>query len=180
MHALVFTLAAAGVVATWTTPTAAQQSAYAGRPSSSIKALTPDEVAGYLDGAGMGFALAAELNGYPGPRHVLDLADSLGIDGERRAAIQTIFDGMNAEARALGAAIVAAEAGLDSAFAEARITDEALGNQVAQIAVLQGQLRTVHLAAHLAVAGLLTADERHAYRRLRGYGHIEPHGHHHD
>jgi hypothetical protein len=180
MHALAFTAAAACLVATWTTPTAAQPSAYAGRPPSSIKALTPDEVTGYLDGAGMGFALAAELNGYPGPRHVLELADSLGLDAARRAAVQTIFDGMNTEARTLGAAIVAAEAELDSAFAEARITDDELSDRVSRIAALRGRLRVAHLSAHLAVTRLLTPAERQAYRRLRGYADGALHDHHHD
>jgi len=170
----------AAVLGAGAVPAVAQQSPYVDRPASPIKALTPEEIEGYLAGSGMGFALAAELNGYPGPRHVLDLADSLGIDGERRAAVQTLFDDMNAEARRLGSAIVTAEAGLDSAFAEGRITDEALANQVAQIAVLQGRLRTVHLAAHLAVARLLTPGERQAYRRLRGYGDTDAHSHHHD
>lgn len=172
--------AVVGAGASSVMPAAAQQSPYIDRPASSIKALTPDEVAGYLAGSGMGFALAAELNGYPGPRHVLDLADSLGIDTQRRAAIQTIFDDMNAEARRLGSAIVAAEAGLDSAFAQGRITEEALGDRVSQIALLQGRLRTTHLAAHLAVARLLTSEERQAYRRLRGYVDGEAHRHRHD
>jgi len=170
----------AAVVGAGAVPAVAQQSPYVDRPASSIKALTPDEIAGYLAGSGMGFALAAELNGYPGPRHVLELADSLSIDARQSAAIQPIFDDMNAEARRLGAAIVAAEAGLDSAFAERRITEDALADQVAQIAVLRGRLRVTHLTAHLAVARLLTAEERQHYRRLRGYACPESHDHRHD
>lgn len=158
----------------------AQTSPYANRPASSIKALTPDEVAGYLAGAGMGFALAAELNGYPGPRHVLELADSLGLDAERRAAVQVIFDRMHATARELGAALVAAEAGLDSAFAGGRITETDLGSRVRRIGEIRAQLRLAHLAAHLAVAPLLTPAERHAYQRLRGYDMgAAGHEHHH-
>ena len=34
----------------------------------------------------MGLALAAELNGYPGPSHVLELADKLELSAEQRAA----------------------------------------------------------------------------------------------
>lgn len=157
----------------------AQQSPYAARPTSAIKALTPDEVAGYLAGAGMGFALAAELNGYPGPRHVLELADSLGLDANRRAVVRTIFDRMNAEARQLGAAMVAEEAGLDSAFAEGRITEAELAERVQRVEALRGRLRTAHLRAHLAVTDLLTPAERHTYQRLRGYGDAAMAGHHH-
>jgi hypothetical protein len=157
----------------------AQQSPYAAHAGSSIKALAPDELAGYLDGAGMGFALAAELNGYPGPRHVLELADSLGLDADRRAAVQAIFDAMNSEARQLGAAVVAAEATLDSAFAEGRITDADLEDQVLRAGILRGRLRLAHLRAHLAVVALLTPAERQAYARLRGYGDRAAGSHHH-
>jgi hypothetical protein len=170
--ALVTLLAAAG-------PALAQQSPYANRATQPIKALTPDEIAGYLAGAGMGFALAAELNGYPGPRHVLELADSLELDAKRRTAVQAVFDDMNATARRLGEAIVAAEAGLDSAFAQGRITEADLADRVLGIASLRGRLRVVHLSAHLAVTDLLTPAERHAYQRLRGYGDGAAGGHDH-
>jgi hypothetical protein len=33
-----------------------------------------------LSGQGSGFAKPAELNGYPGPAHVLELAGPLGLD----------------------------------------------------------------------------------------------------
>jgi hypothetical protein len=159
-------------------PAFAQQSPYAAREQSSIKALAPEEVAGYLSGAGMGFGLAAELNGYPGPRHVLELADSLGLDPDRRIAVQAIFDGMISEARQLGAALVAAEAGLDSAFAGGRISEAELEDRVLRAETFRGRLRVAHLRAHVAVADLLTPAERHAYRRLRGYG-VEPAAAHH-
>lgn len=168
MHArtaviLVVSLAAARTVS-------AQESPYVGRMSLTIKALTADEITGYLAGNGMGFALAAELNGYPGPRHVLELADSLGLSEERRATIQTLFDEMNQRARDLGATIVVLEAGLDSAFAERRITSAALAARLTEVAELRGRLRFAHLNAHLAVTALLSADEVRAYQRLRGYG----------
>jgi hypothetical protein len=57
---------------------APSEAPYAGHQERPIKALAPEEVAGLLGGEGMGYALAAELNHYPGPRHVLDLADSWG------------------------------------------------------------------------------------------------------
>jgi hypothetical protein len=170
---LVITLAAGAA------PAAAQEAPYAARSTSPIKALNPEEIADYLAGAGMGFALAAELNGYPGPRHVLELADSLGLDADRRAAVQAIFDAMSSEARQLGAALVAAEAGLDSAFAGGSITEAALEERVLRAGTFRGRLRLAHLRAHLAVADLLTPAERRAYARLRGYGDGTAAGHHH-
>src|SRR4029079_2796548 len=46
-----------------------QAGPYAGQQARGVKALSDEEVSGYLAGAGMGFAKAAELNGYPGPMH---------------------------------------------------------------------------------------------------------------
>ena len=45
---------------------------YSGQQGRMIKALSSKEVQGLLQGKGMGMAKAAELNQYPGPRHVLD------------------------------------------------------------------------------------------------------------
>jgi len=159
----------------------AQPSPYVDRTSHGIKALTPEQIAGYRAGEGMGQALAAELNGYPGPRHVLELGDSLGLSTERRAAIQTIFDRMHAEAGRLGETVIQAEAGLDSAFAGRHITETMLSERVTHIAALLGRLRAVHLEAHLAVTALLSPEQIRAYQRLRGYGDGEHGGqHHHD
>ena len=54
-------------------------SPYAGEQSRSIKSLSQQDVADYMAGKGMGCAKAAELNGYPGPAHVLELADQLAL-----------------------------------------------------------------------------------------------------
>jgi hypothetical protein len=43
-----------------------------------IKALSAEQIADLKAGQGLSLALAAELNGYPGPRHVLELGKQLG------------------------------------------------------------------------------------------------------
>lgn len=53
------------------------RSAYAGQADRAIEALSPERVRGLLAGGWMGLAKAAELNGLPGPKHVLDLAEPL-------------------------------------------------------------------------------------------------------
>ena len=85
-------------------------SPYAGWEGRPIKALAPADVERLLAGDGMGYALAAELNRYPGPRHVLELADSLGLSGGQRDSVEAIRARMSARAVELGRAIVAAEA----------------------------------------------------------------------
>jgi Spy/CpxP family protein refolding chaperone len=149
---------------------AAQQSPYAGLEDRSITTLSAEETAAYLAGDGMGLALAAELNGLPGPRHVLELADSLDLSATQRAAVQATFDAMLLEARRLGTEIVAAERELDAAFASGTIDRAALETMTAHIAELHGRLRCTHLAAHLELRGVLTPSQSERYTRLRGYG----------
>lgn len=145
-------------------------SPYADLADREIKALSPEDVEGLLGGAGLQMALPAELNGHPGPRHLLDMADMLGLTDEQRAAVQAVFDRMQGEARALGAGIVEGERRLDEAFAEGTIDVESLASMVGEIARTRGALRIVHLRAHLEVFPLLTEEQRTHYERARGYG----------
>jgi hypothetical protein len=82
----------------------AQHQPYAGEHTRDIKSLSQKEIEDLRAGAGMGYARAAELNSYPGPSHVLELADQLGLSLEQRAATKRLMDAHKAEARAIGAA----------------------------------------------------------------------------
>ena len=74
------------------TATAANaQAPYGGMQIRPIKALSEQQIAHLGAGRGMGFALAAELNGYPGPSHVLELADRLELTAGQRAGIKALF-----------------------------------------------------------------------------------------
>src|SRR3954449_4895247 len=86
------------------------QSPYAGMQNRPIKALSDNQVADLEAGRGMGLALAAELNGYPGPSHVLELADKLDLSAEQKSRVQQLFDSMKAEAVPLGTKLLAQEA----------------------------------------------------------------------
>ena len=148
-----------------------QTSAYAGEEKREIKALSSQQVGDYLAGNGMGYAKAAELNHYPGPKHVLAVADQLGLTPQQIAAAQQIFHRMQADAQRLGADIVENERALDALFASGRADAEAVSISTAQIAQLEGRLRDVHLQAHVAMRGLLTREQVRSYDQLRGYGH---------
>jgi Spy/CpxP family protein refolding chaperone len=143
-----------------------------------IKALAPEDVAALLAGDGMGFALAAELNRYPGPRHVLDLADSLALTTTQRDAVEEIRSRMRKRAVELGAGIVAAEATLDSLFADASIDEGSLREGVTEIARLEGELRATHLLAHLETRAVLTEHQVARYAALRGYAPGDDHDAH--
>ncbi len=145
-------------------------SPYAGFGGRPIKAVSPDEEADLAAGRGMGLALAAELNGFPGPMHVLELAEALGLTAEQRAASAALVAPMRARAQALGRDILAAEAELDRRFAAAAIDAEAVRALTARIAALRGELRAVHLETHIVQRALLRPEQVAHYAALRGYG----------
>jgi Spy/CpxP family protein refolding chaperone len=153
---------------------------YAGQQVRTIKALSDDDVAALRKGEGMGMAKAAELNGYPGPAHVLALAKQISLTEEQLRQVQLTFDRMSAAARPLGDEVIAHERTLDRLFAEGRADRDSVAAETASIGELQGRLRSVHLAAHLEMRTVLTSDQIANYFRLRGYGDgAEPSHHHH-
>lgn len=153
---------------------------YAGQQMRSIKALSDEDIDALRKGEGMGLAKAAELNGYPGPKHVLALGNQLGLTEAQRQQISAIFDGMSASAKSLGADLIARERVLDQLFAKGDISKERLAAETAAIGELRGRLRAVHLAAHLDTRALLNANQRALYQDLRGYsGRAGPMHHHH-
>jgi Spy/CpxP family protein refolding chaperone len=143
---------------------------YAGMQTRPIKALSAQQVADLETGRGMTLALAAELNGYPGPRHVLQLADQLGLTDQQRADVQRLFEGMTAEAVSIGQKLISQEAELDRLFARRLITESTLNSATDAIGITQAELRNIHLKYHLITSGLLTTSQMQHYSRLRGYG----------
>jgi hypothetical protein len=165
MAALLIVLAGPGV---------AQQhphghSPYAGLQQRGVKALTDQQLSDLRAGRGMGLALAAELNGYPGPLHVLELADRLQLSSDQAQRVRGLYEAMKSEAIAVGEKLIATELELDRQFAERKITPAVLASLAAQIGERQGELRAVHLKYHLTTAELLTADQKLRYGELRGY-----------
>ena len=148
---------------------AAPGSPYAGQEARDIKSLSPDDVDAYLSGKGMGLAKAAELNGYAGPAHVLELASQLALTPEQRAKTEALFATMASKATLLGQALVAEERKLDRLFATKAMTPELLSSSLAEIGSLQAKVRGAHLEAHLAQVEILTPEQNDRYAQLRGY-----------
>jgi Spy/CpxP family protein refolding chaperone len=165
-----FVIAMAGIIsgAACANPHA-HRSPYADQASTDIKALTADEQASLLDGKGAGFAKAAELNGYPGPLHVLELATQLDLTAAQIADTQALFERMRTAARVQGAALVEAERDLDQLFATGSATAKNVAERLARIEALRARLREIHLGAHLEQAALLEAQQIFRYAQLRGY-----------
>ena len=153
------------------------QSPYAGLQARPIKALSEQQIADLRAGRGMGLAMPAELNGYPGPMHVLELADSLALSDAQRAAVERQFEAMKAESIPIGERLIEQEAMLDQLFAARTATADNVAAAVAAIAETQGALRHAHLRYHLTTLALLQPDQVERYGRLRGYGDGKPRHH---
>jgi len=144
-------------------------SPYAEMADRTIKALSPEEVAGLQAGEGMGFALSAELNGLPGPKHVLELEGDLGLGAEQKALVEGIAAKMHGHAVLLGEELLALEGELDRRFAHGHITPVELARLTNEIGRVRGALRAAHLLAHLETRDVLRPEQIEAYARLRGY-----------
>lgn len=164
---------AAMVTMVLTTPALAQhqhnQTPYAGLQQRPVKALSDQQLGDLRAGRGMGLALAGELNGYPGPLHVIELADQLALNADQRAQVQRLFAQMKAEAIPVGETLIEQERQLDREFSEQRISPASLDRLTSQIGETQAKLRAVHLKYHLTTADLLSTHQRHRYAELRGY-----------
>jgi Spy/CpxP family protein refolding chaperone len=152
-----------------------KQSLYSGQEKREIKALSVKEINGYLSGRGLGMAKTAELNHYPGPMHVLELADKLKLSEQQRKRTQAIFEQMKRQVLPLGKQLVEKERELDGLFASQNISENEMARLVGEIAALNGKLRAAHLRAHLAQKQVLTAEQVTQYDQLRGYG-VSKHG----
>jgi Spy/CpxP family protein refolding chaperone len=153
---------------------------YTGQQARTIKALSDEDIAALRKGEGMGMEKAAELNGYPGPAHVLALAKQLSLTEDQLRQVQLAFDRMSAAARPPGDEVIAHERTLDRLFAEGRADRDSVTAETASIGELQSRLHSVHLIAHLEMRAVLTSDQIASYVRLRGYGDgAEPSHHHH-
>jgi Spy/CpxP family protein refolding chaperone len=135
-----------------------------------VKALSEQQIADLKAGRGMGLALPAELNGYPGPSHVLENADALGLSAEQRDRTKGLFDAMKAEAVPAGERLIEQEAKLDRMFADREITPASLNAATEEIGMTQARLRQTHLKYHLAMMDVLSPAQVERYRELRGYG----------
>lgn len=147
----------------------AAASPYAGEEARTIKSLSVNDVAELRRGGGWGLAKAAELNGVPGPAHLLELKDAIPLDPEQVARLEAIFAEMQTAAIAEGERLIAAEAALEAAFRDGTVTDAALRDLLAVIEASRSALRYIHLRTHLLTPELLSEAQIARYNALRGY-----------
>jgi hypothetical protein len=163
-------------------PPSSAVSSHRGAAVSEIPGLAADEIIELREGHGMGQARVAEVQGYPGPRHVLEawVAGQLPLSTDQATHIQAIADIMARDASRVGGLVLDAERELARAFSSGAISATTLRARVDRIAALRGELRAVHLRAHLETRAALDPAQIARYAELRGYapaGGPPRHGH---
>ncbi|PTX54557.1 hypothetical protein C8N43_3374 [Litoreibacter ponti] len=142
---------------------------YAGLDARPIASLSERDLQDLRAGRGWGLALPAELNGVPGPTHLLEHAQALGLSEAQREALEDIRSRMTQAAVAAGADFIDAERALSDAFADGAPDADTLAALVQAAAQARGRLRLTHLAANLETVPVLQEAQIAQYNALRGY-----------
>ena len=173
------TIRTALVVVLLSSVSAFAQTPYAGMETRAIKSLSEQQIADLSAGRGMGLALAAELNGYPGPVHAVELAEQLRLSADQVTKLKALFEAMKAETIPIGAALIEQERTLNDEFAGRTVTPASLESTTQRIGATQAALRAAPLKYHLTTVAILTPEQVVRYNELRGYtGHAAPAHHH--
>jgi hypothetical protein len=160
-------IVAAGLI--FLTSSALAQQPYAGLQNRTIKTLSEQQIADLNAGRGMGLALAAELNGYPGPIHAIELAEQLHLSPDQIGKLKSLFAAMKEETIPLGATLIVQESNLNDDFANHTVTTARLQATTQRIGKTQAMLRAAHLKYHLSTVAILTPEQVTKYNELRGY-----------
>lgn len=133
------------------------------------QASVPADKESLENGEGAGMASYADVNGYPGPKHILEMQDQLNMSEEQRKDIESIFEAMSESALAKGDAIVRKEVELEKLFSEGKATEGEVKRLSREIGALRGELRAIHLAAHIQAKQILTEQQVSTYNSIRDH-----------
>lgn len=141
-------------------------------------AQTPSDRDGLLSGEGMGQALYAEISGYPGPKHVLEFADTLQLTPQQKESVQKLYDEVKTRAKQVGKRIVELEEEFIDRFRSGIRSEKEIRATSERIGKLRGQLRAVHLITHVKTKRVLTEEQIYLYKKVRGYNDALEHHRH--
>lgn len=144
-------------------------SPYAGQENRDIKSLSDEDITELRRGGGWGLAKAAELNGFPGPAHILQLKEKLGLTADQTAAVEKLFAKMRDDAVLEGERLIGLERDLEARFRARDVDEAALKKSLAEIENSRQALRYIHLAAHLSTPAILDQRQMRLYAVARGY-----------
>ena len=145
------------------------QTPYAGMQNRAIKSLSDNDINELRRGGGWGLALAAELNGMPGPAHLLELKDQIPLAADQVAKTQVLLNEMRKASIPTGERLIAAEKALEAAFAAGKVNEPSLRNLLAEAESARTELRFIHLSQHYKTVQFLQPEQIKRYNILRGY-----------
>ncbi len=152
-------------------------STYAGQEQRDIKSLSHDDISELQRGGGWGLAKTAELNGVPGPVHLLELKDQIPLTDSQVSELTKIYKTMKTQAIDFGLKLISLEHKLEQHFQKRTINDSILRSSLDEISIVRGRLRYTHLAAHLKTPEILSEAQIRKYNALRGYSSSDPCSH---
>ncbi|WP_197038339.1 hypothetical protein [Billgrantia saliphila] len=157
-----------------TAPVPAMESGHAHAPyaemqTREVKTLSEADIEELRRGGGWGLALPAELNGVPGPAHLLELQEEIPLKAEQVETLQALHQRMREEAIPAGERLIEAERALEQLFLERQVDEAELRARLAQAEAARTELRFVHLSRHLDTLTLLSDAQIERYNALRGY-----------
>ena len=150
------------------------KSKYIGQEKRDIKSLSSEDIKELRAGAGWGLAKAAELNGLPGPKHILEMKKEIELTAEQEKMVIALYKDMNKEAIGLGNKLIEYEEELNNRFAERNIDEKMLDELLGKISETYKSLRFTHLSAHLKTPSILRENQIEKYNKLRGYSSDDP------
>ncbi|MHC4184120.1 MAG: Spy/CpxP family protein refolding chaperone [Planctomycetota bacterium] len=150
------------------------KSKYMGQEKREIKSLSKNDIRELRAGAGWGLAKAAELNGLPGPKHILEMKKEIALTSEQETMVNDLYKEMNNKAIELGNKLIDLERELNKRFAERNIDEYSLDELLIKISETYKSLRYTHLSAHLRAPNILTENQIKKYNTLRGYSSDDP------
>ena len=173
IRSLCLSTSLAALLVASTMPAEAHQARQSGHKGGDPQAMQMREFRNLQQGRGMGMARAAETNGYPGPKHVLEHAEALALTDDQIERSREIMTRVKSRAPELGKQVVDAEKQLEAMFVEGNVDAASMDSLLMQIAELRAQLRSIHLTAHLDQAAILTEAQITKYTELRSAGRAE-------
>ena len=149
-------------------------SEYTGQEMQTIKSLSPKDIAELKRGGEWGLAKAAELNGLPGPVHLLEMREEFHLNDAQVTEITKIYNEMKSQAIQQGERLIALELELENHFQNRTINNTLLRSSLDAIEEVRKELRYIHLSAHLATPEILSEKQIEKYNELRGYSNVNP------
>lgn len=138
-----------------------------------LSGISEGEKEALLKGSGLGAGMIAMMNGYPGPKHVLEMGDELELTAEQREKIGSLFAERKASFVEMGQELVEKDERLTAMFASGSVNTRDVEKLSVEIGELQGKLRAGHLNAHVLTWEALTPAQRDKLASMQGMHHGE-------